>query len=198
MIASLKGIVSYKTPELRKDCYVVLDVNGVGYKVFTPASNIKRLNEGEEAILFTYMSVSERALDLFGFLDPADKTFFSLLLEVPGVGPKSALQILNKTTMLDVQQAVLENNSASLVALSGLGQKTADKIIVTLKSKVAHLSVSQTDKKSNTLTATDDVIDALASFGYSGAEIKKALSSIDSSITDTSERIREALKSLAK
>ncbi|MAF13660.1 MAG: Holliday junction branch migration protein RuvA, partial [Parcubacteria group bacterium] len=119
MIASINGKVSYKSPELRKDSYFVVEAHGVGYKIFSPLSNLKKLKEGDEVLVFTYMAVSERALDLYGFLDPADKTFFTLLLDVPGIGPKSAVGILGKTTMAEVQQAIIDDNPEVLTKMSG-------------------------------------------------------------------------------
>lgn len=199
MIASLFGKIIYKSPELRKDAYVIIDVGGVGYKVFVPVSNHKNLAEGEEKILYTYLAVSERAMDLYGFTDPADKTFFTLLLDVPGVGPKSALNILGKTTMAEVQQAIIDDKPEILTEMSGLGEKTADKIIVTLKNKVESLSARPKGEKGRVVKDSDvEAFEALVSFGYSAAEAKKALQQIDSSVTEVGERIRQALKYLAK
>lgn len=195
MIASLEGTVSYKTSELRKDCYFVIDVSGVGYKVFTPPRSLTKVNEGQKIKVFTYLAVSENATDLYGFLDPADKTFFTLLLEVQGIGPKSAIQILGKTTMADVQHAVMENNPTLLVTVSGIGQKTAEKIILSLKDKIAHMTPPGDRQKGN---FDNDAFDALISFGYTAAEAKKALDGIDPEITDTSQRLKQALKLLSK
>jgi Holliday junction DNA helicase RuvA len=199
MIASLRGTITYKSPELRKDSYLVIDVGGVGYKVYMPSSNLKKVKEEQTAIVYTYLSVSERAMDLYGFLDPADKTFFTLLLEVPGIGPKSAIGILEKTTMAEVQQAILSDDPNVLTKMSGLGQKTADKIIITLKSKVEKLTAKSKDKKSDVASSNDsDAFDALVSFGYSTLEAKKALSQVDDKVTESGKRLREALKILGK
>src|SRR3989338_9006542 len=141
MIASLNGTITYKSPELRKDSYVVVTCSGVGYKVYTPVSNLQRVDEGAEATFYTYLSVSENSMDLYGFLNPADKTFFTLLLDVPGVGPKTAIATLEKTNMRDVQQAILNNNPGALIATSGLSEKTAEKIVLALKDKVESLTV---------------------------------------------------------
>ena len=199
MIASLSGKIIYKSPELRKDAYFIVEAGGVGYKVFTPLSNHKNIEEGSDVIVYTYMSVSERALDLYGFLDPADKTFFTLLLDVPGIGPKSALGILGKTTMAEVQQAILDDNTSILTDMSGLGEKTAEKIIMTLKSKVESLSARPKDDKGRVVKTADvEAFEALIGFGYSSIEAKKALNQVDSSIDEVGERIRQALKVLAK
>ncbi|NUM25959.1 MAG: Holliday junction branch migration protein RuvA [Candidatus Buchananbacteria bacterium] len=199
MIASLRGTVTYKSPELRKDSYFVVEAAGVGYKVYSPLSNLQRISEGAEVVVYTYLAVSENAMDLYGFLDPADKTFFTLLLEVPGIGPKSAIGILGKTTMSDVQQAIFSDDPSVLTKISGLGQKTAEKIIITLKDKVESLTSRHKDKRQTDSQAVDaDVFDALVSFGYSAAEARKALTKIDPAITDTSQKIKEALKILGK
>ena len=199
MIATLSGKITYKSPELRKDAYVVVDVGGVGYKVFIPSSSHKQISEEQEVKFYTYMAVSERAMDLYGFLDPADKTFFTLLLDVPGVGPKSALGILSKTTMAEVQQAILHDNTGILTDMAGIGEKTADKIIMTLKSKVESLSAKPGDAKGQIVKNSDvEAFDALVGFGYSAAEAKRALQQVSSEVTDVGERIRQALKLLAK
>ncbi|MFA6255277.1 MAG: Holliday junction branch migration protein RuvA [Patescibacteria group bacterium] len=199
MIASLSGQITYKSPELRKDSYFVISAGGVGYKVYTPLSNLKKLSEGQQATVYTYLAVSERAMDLYGFLDPADKTFFTLLLDVPGIGPKSAIAILEKTTMSEVQQAILSDDPTVLTKMSGLAEKTAEKIIVTLKRKVESLTVKPKGKKAQAQAAADtDVFDALVSFGYSAVEAKKVLSRIDPKITEPSKRLKEALKNLGK
>lgn len=164
-----------------------------------PQSNLKKLKEEDDVKVYTYLSVSERAMDLYGFLDPADKTFFTLLLEVPGIGPKSAIGILDKTTMAEVQQAILNDDPTVLTKMSGLGEKTADKIIVTLKSKVEKLTSKSKDKKSeNSISADTDAFDALVSFGYSSIEAKKALSQVDIKISESGKKLREALKILGK
>lgn len=199
MIASLKGQIIYKTSELRKDSYFIIEVAGVGYKVYSPASNLRQLAEGDQLTVYTYLSVSERALDLYGFLNPADKTFFTLLLEVPGIGPKSAIGILEKTTMSEVQQAILEDDSSVLTKMSGLGQKTAEKIILALKDKVQSLTVRPKGEKGEAASNSDlDAFEALVGFGYSTAEAKKALSSIDKEIIETGQRVRAALKILGQ
>ena len=136
---------------------------------------------------------------MYGFLDPADKTFFTLLLDVPGIGPKSALGILEKTSMQEVQQAILDDDPTVLTKMSGLGEKTADKIIVTLKGKVEKLTVKQKGKKGKELVSADsDAFDALVSFGYTAAEARKALEKVDSRIEDSGEILKQALKILAK
>jgi len=197
MIASLNGKIVYKSPELRKDSYFIIEAGGVGYKVYTPISNLKKIKENQEITVYTYLSVSERAMDLYGFLDPADKTFFTLLLSVPGIGPKSAVSILGKTTMSEVQQAILDDDPTILTKMSGLGAKTAESIIVTLKSKVESLTTKPKGKKAKEKALTDaDAFDALVSFGYSAIEAKKVLGEVDKKITDAGARVREALKIL--
>ncbi len=199
MIASLSGIIAYKSPELRKDSYCVVDVNGVGYKVYTPLSNLRKIKEGEKLTLYTYFSASEYAMDLYGFLDPADKTFFTLLLDVPGIGPKSAIAILEKTTMREVQQAILGNDPTVLTKMAGLGEKTAEKIVVALRDKVESLTPKSKAGTPLTASAADsDAFEALVGFGYSAVEARKALNQIDKKITNSSERLKLALKILAK
>ena len=199
MIASVNGKIIYKSPELRKDSYFIVEAAGVGYKIFTPASRLANVSVGDEVIVYTYLSVSEYAMDLYGFLDPADKTFFTLLLDVPGIGAKSALGILEKTTMAEVQQAILAGNPEILTKMSGLGQKTAEKIIVALKDKVESLTIrTKGAKEPGLATADNDAFDALAGFGYSSSEIRGALNQLESNVKDPGEKIKAALKILGR
>lgn len=198
MIASLNGKIIYKSPELKKDSYFIISCGGVGYKVYSPISNLKQLTEGEEAIVHTYLSVSERALDLFGFVNPADKTFFILLLDVPGIGPKKAIDVLNKTTLSDVSQAIADNDVSVLTKMSGLSEKIAEKIMLILKDKIDSVSSSASVGRSTIRSADAEVFDALIGFGYSAAEAKQVLGQIDQSTTDVGEKIREALKLLGR
>ncbi len=199
MIASLSGKIIYKSPELRKDAYFIIEAAGVGYKVFTPLSNHKQIKEGQELLVYTYLAVSERALDLYGFLNPADKTFFTLLLDVPGIGPKKALAVLDKTSMGDVQQAILDNDISVLTKMSGLSEKTAENIMVALKDKVESLTARPKDAAGQAIKNLDvEAFEALVSFGYTAAEAKKALTQIDSGVKDVGQRIRAALKLLGK
>lgn len=199
MIASLNGKIIYKSSELRKDSYFIIETSGIGFKVYSPANNLRQIKENEIVVVYTYLAVSESALDLYGFLNPADKTFFTLLLEVPGIGPKSAMNILDKTTMKDVQQAIMENNHEILTKVSGLGQKTAEKIILALRDKVPSLTSNKKGEKGGESGGVDlDVFEALTSFGYTNIEVKKVLSQIDSNITEVGLRVKEALKILGK
>ena len=200
MIASLKGIVTYKSPQLRKDSYFVIEAGGVGYKVYAPLNNLKKISEGKTVTAYTYLAVSERAMDLYGFLDPADKTFFTLLLDVPGIGPKSALGILDKTTMAEVQRAILDNDPEVLTQLAGLSEKTAERIITALKSKVESLTARP---KGGTQapaerSADSEAFEALVSIGYSAIEARRALNQVDQKIADSSQRVKAALKLLAQ
>jgi len=195
MIASVHGKITYLTPQLRKDSYFVVEAFGVGYKIFTSGKTVASVRVGQDVTVFTYLSVSERALDLYGFLQPADKTFFSLLLTVPGIGPKSAIAILDKASMHDVQQAVLNDDPSILTKMAGMTLKTAEKIVVALKDKVESLTSRTSGKASN---ATDaDAFDVLESFGYTAAEARRALEHVGSDVTSTAERVRQALRILS-
>ena len=199
MIASLTGKITYKSPQLRKDSYFVISCAGVGYKVYTPLSNLQNIIEDTEMTIFTYMSVSERALDLFGFTDPADKTFFTMLLDVPGIGPKKAIGILDKAKMSDVAQAIIEDDVSILTSMSGLAEKTAEKIMLALKDKVASLSSALKDGQEPIVQGSNrEAFDALVGFGYSTTEANQALQQIDPKITDVGEKIKASLKLLGK
>lgn len=137
MIFSLKGIVQELTPT-----YVVIEVNGVGYYVGISLQTSQRLSLGKEVFLFTQQIIREDAHLLFGFYTKEEKEMFNLLISVNGVGAVSALILLSSLDLKDIAQAILNNNSALLQKVKGIGAKTAERIIVDLRDKVEKFGVS--------------------------------------------------------
>ena len=176
-----------------KEKYIILDVQGVGYKIFLSANTTQSLTEGAAIELWIYTAVREDALDLFGFLQELDQEIFELLLNVSGIGPKSALGILSVADIGSLAHAIKNENVAYLTQVSGIGKKTAEKIVIELKDKMEKLTI---EHQSNESDSVRDVIDALLVMGYHEKNIREALRSIDDSITNTSEMIREALRIL--
>lgn len=191
MIAHLTGTV------LRiSEKYLVIETGGIGYKVFAPNDLLSTAREGEHFSVHIYQSVREDALDLYGFPDAETLDFFELLLLVSGIGPKSALGILTVTTLDTLKKAIGTGDTSYLTKVSGIGRKTAEKIVLELRDKLrAHGNMKETP---GVLRAESDSIEALKALGYSHSEARDALKSVPSEISDTNSRIREALKFLGK
>jgi holliday junction DNA helicase RuvA len=187
MIRRLSGrIISHDESE------VVLDVGGVGYVVAVSPHTIFELEGVEEISLWTYLAVRENALDLYGFVTREELAFFELLLSVSGIGPKSALGVLNVASLDELRRAILENNPSYLTKVSGVGKKSAEKIVLELKDKID----KNNDDSDDALKGDMDAIEALQSLGYSAHVVRDILRTIPRDITETSERVRAALKKL--
>ncbi len=173
--------------------FLVIDVNGLGYKVFSSTDTLSGLSLGQTISLHTYLAVREDALDLYGFTSDEQKSFFEMLLSVSGIGPKSALSILSITSIDTLKKAIATGDTGYLTKVSGIGRKTAEKIVIELRDKLmAHKN------ESVNLRGEHDALEALKSLGYSQNEAREALKDISPEITDTNARIREALKQLGR
>lgn len=187
MITHLKGQV------FKKDLgYVILEVGGVGYRVFvsTPTSN---QITGGEVSLWIHMSVRETSQDLFGFLTEDELSFFEMLIGVSGVGPKSALSITGVAPIDTLRKSIGQGDISHLTGVSGIGKRTAEKIVVELKDKLSAMGWNDED---GSLQQDLDTAEALVALGYGKAEVREALKNIPDSITSTNDKIKEALKNL--
>jgi len=195
MIALLRGILISKSPDR-----VVVDVGGVGYLAFIPLSTFEKLPDtGMETLLQTHLHVREDVLQLFGFISPEEKDFFTTLTAVSGVGPKLGLAILSGAKVTDLRKAIESEDVQFLSRIPGLGKKTATKLIFELCGK---LPERPEDSGSETSRVFDDALSALINLGYKKAETEAVLRkimpkhSVDS--TDTLEStITKALKTLS-
>src|SRR3989338_3587723 len=187
MISYLSGTIVEK--DVR---FVIIDVGGVGYRVFVTEDTLQKLKLNSDAKLLTHHVVREYAQDLYGFLDEEDLKLFELLLSVPGIGPKTALNILNVATPETLRRSIISNETAYLTKISGIGKKTAEKIVLELKEKLGK------GQEGTTLKEEVDALEALKSLGYSHSEAREALKSLPSDITGTSDRVKHALKLLGK
>jgi len=191
MISYLRGKIINKAPN-----YCLLDVAGVGYQIFMGENFLNELRVGSEAEIYTHHQVREDASDLYGFKTLVDRELFELLLTVSGVGPKSALGILSLAATDDVKETIVRGDADLLTKVSGIGKKTAERIVLELKNKVLRSVGSTTPLNSSSFGG--DEIDALMSLGYSLNEARSALNSVDPSIIDSGQRVKEALKRMAK
>ena len=189
MIGQLVGVINY-----RSDRYIILDVNGVGYKVFLSAETLSRLPAGE-ICLWTHLVVREDVLDLYGFQEKQELEFFELLIAVSGIGPKSALGILSLAPPAVLEKAIVAGDSSYLTKVSGIGRKSAEKIIVELRDKLGSLAGAET---SASLQEEAETIEALQALGYSLREAREALRQVPAELTDTGDKVKAALKLLSK
>jgi len=175
------------------DKYVVVDIGGLGYKVFVTTDALHTLKVGTETTLWTHLAVREDALDLYGFTSKKEKDFFSLLITVSGIGPKSALNILSLVSINTLASAIRGGSTSHLVKVSGIGRKTAEKIVLDLKDKLGGM---QGEDMSVGMSSDADAIEALKALGYEADDAREALKKIDKEITDTGKKVKAALKVL--
>ncbi len=194
MIASLNGVVQSKKPE-----GIIVDVNGIGYKVSVPLSCLVDIpDKGNNVFLHTYMHVREDALQLFGFLTEEDKRLFTVLMGISGIGPKLGLAILSGMPVERFIEAVNDEDVTILSTIPGLGKKTASRIILELKGKLPALGIGETSA-SNKPSASDDAVSALVNLGYKKPDSEKAVEMAVKDGADSIENIiKEALKHLTK
>jgi Holliday junction DNA helicase RuvA len=188
MIATLRGEITQI-----EDSALIVEMGGVGLRVFVPAPVRIKLKVGEAAFLFTHLVVREDALTLYGFESQADRDLFNMLLGVDGVGPKVALSVLSTMTLDAVQRAVFTDEADLLSRVPGVGKKTAQKIALHLKDKLKPLdALRQVAAMSD---ADAEVLAALTALGYSVVEAQSAIQSIPKDAPqDVGERLRLALQ----
>lgn len=171
----------------------IIDVQGVGYKVSCTGQTLASLTLGTPASFWTHLAVRETALDLYGFLAKTELAFFELLITISGIGPKTALGILNVATIETIRNAVFAENSSNLVKISGISKKTAEKIVLELRGKLD----GEMSQDEGQYQDDSDVLEALTSLGYNQKDVREALKQVPRDITGTSERVKHALKLLS-
>lgn len=190
MIAFLRGTVKYKG-----NGSFILEAGDIGYQVFASESLLADLRSGASAEVYTHHHVREEASDLYGFRSADDLELFELLLTVSGIGPKSALGVMSIASADDIREAIVRGDANLLTKVSGIGKKTAERLVLELKNKVSRGSASPTAL--NVLGGSDE-IDALMSLGYSLNDARAALNLVDPQIIDSGERVRQALRLMKK
>ncbi|MCM2338966.1 MAG: Holliday junction branch migration protein RuvA [Burkholderiales bacterium] len=190
MIGSVKGQITFKN-----DKFIIVETGGVGYKISISPDTLSKLKNTKEAVLFwIHTHVREDILDLYGFLDREELEFFEMLINVSGIGPKGALGVLGVAPIETLKRAISTGDIAYLTKISGIGKKTAEKIIIELRDKMQNKNTEE--KGSTSLRDELDALEALKSLGYSQNEAREALKEV-SSEANTNTKIREALKILA-
>lgn len=190
MIASIEGIVATVT-----ETNAIVVVHGVGFRIALTKDALLGLVEGEAIHLRTHLAVREDALDLYGFLAESDLMMFEKLLTLPGIGPKSALSILSAASTETLEKAIVSQDAEYLTKVSGIGRKSAEKIVAGLKDKVTRQI--HTDQEPR-LKDEADTLEAIKSLGYSLQDARNALHEIPADIVGVSNRVKAALKYLGK
>jgi len=193
MIGSIKGKLILETSK-----FVVIDANGVGYKINVSPDTILKIStlvkdkEADGSIfLWTHLHVREDAMDLYGFLERKELEFFEMLISVSGIGPRGALTILGVASIETLRKAISSSDTSYLTKISGIGRKTAEKIIIELRDKMGK------ESKDGSLQNEMDTLEALKSLGYSQNEVREALKKISGEM-DLNTKIKMALKILGK
>lgn len=190
MISYLKGKIIYRGKN-----HVIISIGNIGYRVYTLPG--QEMGDGEIEI-YTHLAVREDAHTLYGFKKIDELELFEILISVSGVGPKSALGILSISDPDTIKYAIAKGDASILTRVSGIGKKTADRIILELRNKFSISAESNLEEKGREIMDHTDALEALVGLGYRPAEAKKALSKISPDIKDVGEKIRMALKGLGK
>ncbi|MBQ3432982.1 Holliday junction branch migration protein RuvA [Candidatus Saccharibacteria bacterium] len=192
MISHIKGIIEEKFG----DNGVIVDVNGVGYEMLVPVPDYEVVTLGEERKFYTYHSVKENAEDLFGFSSLAAKKLFELLISVQGVGPKAGIAILSLAEAEEVRNAIANGDVAFVTKASGVGKKSAERVIVDLRDKVgipSRYGATEVKYGAKAANEPDEALDALIALGFPLKEATAALEKVDAKLP-VEERVRQALK----
>lgn len=201
MIAFIKG-----KPVGAGADYIVIDVGGVGYKIYVPTPVIGILADKDEVTVYTYLHVREDAMLLYGFLEERDREVFELLIQISGIGPKVALGILSSIPVPSLVQAVLHEQVHALTTAPGVGKKTAQRVIIELRDKMGKIDTTAGIRENAAISGglpdeTSDAVQALGALGYNPADARKALNRIVSDQgtgLKTEELVKLALKELGR
>ncbi|MDR2839144.1 MAG: Holliday junction branch migration protein RuvA [Azonexus sp.] len=192
MIGRLTGLIVEKNPP-----QIVLDVSGVGYELDVPMSTFYNLpGNGERVSLLTHFAVREDGHFLYGFLSEAERFAFRQLLKISGIGARTALSVLSGLSVDDLAAAVARQEIGRLVKIPGIGKKTAERLLLELKGKLADATGGRAPGLGGS-AARNDILDALLALGYNDKEASAALKQLPADIT-TADGIRQALKLLSK
>ncbi len=191
MISYLEGKILEKNEK-----FFTVNTGSVGYRVFSHQRVLGKMPAvGQNISIWTHLYVREDALDLYGFLDKEELEFFETLISVPGIGPKSALGILEVASVNNLKQAIVSEDETFFTKVSGVGKKTAQRLIMELNSK---LSKKFTPTKGSDSAEMAEAMDALVGLGYKERDIRKMLQEIPKDIKGVEAKVKEALKILGK
>ena len=187
MISYLQGKIIFQ----EKNC-IVLDVNGVGFKIFLSEKTSDKIPDNKKNIkVFTYLYLREDKLELYGFLTPEDLRFFEFLNGISGIGPKAALSLSSFSPLENLKKVIEEKDERFYREIKGIGKKKMQKILLELTGKIQEVGKKQTLQEG-------EAVEALTSLGFSSALAKETLSKIPKEIENAEQKVKEALKILGK
>lgn len=193
MIGYISGKIISKKPTK-----IIVDVNGVGYLINISIGTFEKIADKEEVSLYTYLSVKEDSLDLYGFYSSSEKEMFELLISVSGIGPKTAQSILSGIQIEDLRDAIKTGNISRLISAPGIGRKTAERMIIELRDKVDSITEIKEGISAGASSIRSDAIAALVNLGYNQKIAERTVRSITESNPNIliEDLIREALSIL--
>ncbi|MCX6813030.1 MAG: Holliday junction branch migration protein RuvA [Candidatus Azambacteria bacterium] len=191
MISYLEGKILDKNEK-----FFVVDVNGVGYKIFSHSGILEKIPEnGQNVKIWTHLYVREDAMDLYGFLNKEELEFFEILISISGIGPRSALGILEVAPVSSLKQAIVSEDETFFTKVSGIGRKTAQRLILELKSKLAKTVVLE---KGGSFKEMSDAFEALVALGYRQSDVRRVLNELPKDMKSAEAKVNEALKRLGR
>lgn len=198
MISFLKGIVAAKSEQ-----GAIIDVNGVGYSVSMPVTDVAKMGEiGEKVTVYTHFHMSENAVGLFGFLTKEQIDYFNKLISISGIGPKAAIAVLGTLSVQDLAYAIIAEDVKAITRAPGVGPKAAQRIILELKGKIDTQDAVSVPAASSGVTvsavrADTGAVNALIALGASPSEAQKTVMQIDATGLSTEDIIKEALRRMS-
>lgn len=190
MIYTVKGELT-----ARGENFFVAEVHGVGFKIFTNHQTVLKLVPGQEIKVFCFLHVREELMELYGFLEEGTLKLFEMLNKVSGIGPKTALNVLDLDSTPNIMAAIIEKRVDLLTRSSGIGKKTAERIVLELQSKI---KLPESRALTEKMKIDIEVEEALVSLGYLRGEVKRALSGLGEESQTLEDRLRSALKTLSR
>ncbi|MEK9154488.1 MAG: Holliday junction branch migration protein RuvA [Patescibacteria group bacterium] len=191
MISFLSGMIAAKKPQ-----FIILETNGIGFKVIVSSKTLHKLpGTGSKLKVFCYTNIKQDGIDIYGFLDEEDLEIFELFNSISGIGPKIALKILNTTKTKELLSAISLGRHDILTKVSGVGKKTAHRLILELRDKIKNKA---DEGVFSSVEENDNLEIALKNLGYKKTEIKESINSIPTKMKSFEEKIKIALKFLAK
>lgn len=191
MISYLQGKILSKNVK-----NIILLVNNIGYKIFVRPAMLGKIKLDDEVELYTYLKHADDSMSLYGFETKDELQFFELLISISGVGPKSALGVLEVAKLGDIKKAILRDDPALLYKVSGIGKKTAERIVVELKNKLDAMPGLETEMSLADIDT--DAFDALVGLGYTERDVRDALRQLPEETEKMENKIKEGLKILGR
>ncbi|MBH83273.1 MAG: Holliday junction branch migration protein RuvA [Flavobacteriales bacterium] len=193
MITHIKGKLIEKNPS-----FVIIDCNGVGYLLRISLQTFSKLSNDEQCMLFSHLAIKEDSQTLYGFFDKNERELFRQLISVSGVGPNTAQMILSSLTPQEIQQSILTENVIVLKGVKGIGGKTAQRIILDLKDKIAKIGITTNSSSNSYNTIREEALSALTMLGFSKSSMEKFVDDVlqDDCNIEVEELVKQVLKKI--